>query len=96
MSLEISQAAANWYKEEFDLEDGEYVRFFVQLYGGIPTSHPNYFLGISVGREGNIAISQIVEGITFYFNENDKWILEQFNMTVDLKDGEAAIILQEK
>lgn len=96
MSLEISQAAAKWYKEEFDLEDGDYVRFFVQLYGGIPTSHPNYFLAVSVGKEGQVAMSQTVEGITFYVNENDKWILEQFHMTIDLKDGEAHIKLEEK
>nr|WP_309101396.1 hypothetical protein [Fredinandcohnia onubensis] len=96
MSLEVSKEAAEWYKNEMDLEDGDFVQFYVQLYGGIPTSHPNYSLGMSVGKEGNIAIKNVVEGIAFYFNEDHSWFLEEFEMKVVLENRDVEVILQTK
>lgn len=78
----ISEEAALWFKEEMGLESGDYVQFFVKIYGGIPTTHPNYFLGVSVGESSDIAAEKVVEGITFFFNERDSWFLDEFNMKV--------------
>ncbi|HLR52573.1 MAG TPA: hypothetical protein VK072_06840 [Candidatus Avamphibacillus sp.] len=78
----ISEEAAKWFKEEMSLDSGDYVQFFVKIYGGIPTAHPNYFLGVSVGESSDIAIKEEVEGITFFFNERDSWFLDEFNMKV--------------
>lgn len=55
--------------------------------GGIPTNHPNYSLGMAIGKEENIAIKDEVEGITFYFNEDHSWFLEDFGMKVDFEKG---------
>ncbi|MGG3891234.1 HesB/YadR/YfhF family protein [Metabacillus fastidiosus] len=71
MNLKVSKEAAEWYKNEMDLKQGDYVQYYVQLYGGIPIVHPNYSLGVSIGRAENIAIKDMVEGITFYFNSDD-------------------------
>lgn len=78
----ISEEAAKWFKDEMGIESGDYIQFFVKIYGGIPTAHPNYFLGISVGESSDIAVKRVVEGITFYFNERDSWFLDEFNMKV--------------
>lgn len=96
MSFEVSKEAAQWYKDEMDLERGDYVQYYVQLYGGIPTAHPNYSLGISVGKESSIAIKDEVEGITFYVNEDNSWFLNEFDMKVVLKNGELDFLLEEK
>ena len=80
--FKISQEAAQWFKEEMGLESGDYIQFFVKIYGGIPTAHPNYFLGVSVGESSDIAAKNVVEGITFFFNERDSWFLDEFNMKV--------------
>src|SRR5690625_2085115 len=96
MKLTVSKEAAVWYKDEMDLEQGDYLQYYVQLYGGIPTAHPNYSLGMSIGKEGNIAVKDEVEGITFYFNEEHAWFLKEFDMEVDLEDGDLVFNFAEK
>ncbi len=96
MHFEVSKEAADWYKSEMDLEEGDFVQYYVQLYGGIPTSHPNYSLGMSVGEEGAIAVKDVVEGITFYFNEDNVWFLNEFDMKVDVKNNDLDFIFTEK
>lgn len=96
MKLTVSKEAAQWYKDEMDLASGEYVQYYVQLYGGIPTAHPNYSLGMSIGKDGNIAVKEEVEGVIFYFNEEHAWFLKEFDMEVDVKDGDLAFKFNEK
>jgi uncharacterized protein YneR len=87
MGLTVTIEAASWYKEEMDLEKGDYIRYFVKLYGGIPTPHSDYYLGMEVGQEGDMAIRTEVEGITFYFNSEDAWFIES-GLIIDVKDGD--------
>lgn len=88
MSLQVTKEAAEWFKEEMDLESGDHVQFYVKLYGGIPTVHPNYSLGIALGKEGNIAIKDEVEGIIFYLNDKDAWFLDEYNLKIEANNGE--------
>lgn len=96
MDFEVTKEAAQWYKDEMDLKQGYYVQYYVQLYGGIPTAHPNYSLGMSIGKEGNIAVKDVIEGITFYFNEDNAWFLNEFDMKVVLENDELEFIFKEK
>jgi len=96
MNIEISKEAAEWYKKEMGLKQGDFVQFYVQLYGGISTFRPNYSLGVSIGKEGNIAIKEVVEGITFYFNDENSWFLDEFDMKVILENDELEFIFNEK
>lgn len=70
-----------------NLKECDYIQFYVQLYGGIPINHPNYSLGMTIGKEENIAIKDELDGITFYFNEDHSWFLEDFDMKVDFEKG---------
>lgn len=96
MKFNISPEAAQWFKEELDLQDGDYVQFIVKIYGGIPTAHPNYYLGILIGKNDSIGVKQEVEGITFYFSEQDKWFLDDYEMEVVYNNGEVEYKFQEK
>lgn len=96
MGLEVSKEAALWYKEEMDLQEGDYVQFYVQLYGGIPTSHPNFYLGVTTGLEGNIAMKDVVEGITFYLNDEHSWALDEFDLKITLNNGEIDVLFNKK
>lgn len=96
MSFSVSADAAKWYKEELDLQAGDYVQFFVKLYGGIPTVHPNYSLGMSLGKEGTISIKDEVEGITFYFNEKDSWFLEDYALKIEAKNDDVDFVFNKK
>ena len=96
MKLEVTKEAARWYASEMDLKSGDYVQFVIKLYGGIPTPHSDYYLGISIGQEGNIAIKDEVEGITFYFTDQDSWFLEDYDMKVIQKDDDVEYIFENK
>lgn len=96
MSLEVTKEAADWYINELELKSGDYLRFYVKLYGGIPTVHPNYSLGLSIGKEGEPIVSDMVNGVTFYFNEKDSWFLDEFDLKVVLEKGEAEFIFSKK
>lgn len=94
MNLTVTKEAAFWYKDEMGLTDGDYLRYFVKLYGGSNPIHPNYSLGVVKQEPGNIAISQKQEGITFYFDEQDEWFIEGIELTVELQNGEAEFIFE--
>lgn len=96
MSLKVSKEAAAWYKEEMDLNDGDYIQFYVKLYGGIPTVHPNYSLGVSVGKTDHIGISDTVDGITFFFDDDDAWFLDDFEMEIVKKGDEVDFLFHKK
>lgn len=83
MKLIVNEDAARWYKEELALEDGDFLRFFAQVYG--TSIHPNYSLGITRKPPQNMAIHTNVEGITFYFDEADAWFLDNHSLTVALQ-----------
>lgn len=92
----VTEEAARWYKDEMDLESGDYVQFFIKIYGGIPTGQPNYFLGLSVGKANNISVKETVEGITFFFNDRDAWFIEEQDMKVvkNEEDEETTFIFE--
>jgi len=92
MEFSVSKEAAKWYKEEMGLAQNTYVQFFVKLYGGIPTAHPNYFLGLSVGKDGDVGINDVVEDITFYFNSHDDWFLKEYQLKVEMGKDEPEFI----
>ncbi|WP_163970413.1 HesB/YadR/YfhF family protein [Oceanobacillus halotolerans] len=95
MNLNVTNEAANWYKEEMGVEEGDLVRIFVKLYGGIPTVFSNFFLGVSVGKDGDMAIQEEVEGITFYINSEDSWLLDDHDLIVKVEDDEPSFVFEE-
>ncbi|GAA0324786.1 HesB/YadR/YfhF family protein [Bacillus carboniphilus] len=87
MKLSITNEAAQWYKEEMNLRDGDSLQFFVQLYG--QSVHPNYSLGIARNEKPlNISYHSIVEGINFYIGEEDKWFFEDYHVSVTIFNNE--------
>nr|WP_156645336.1 hypothetical protein [Lentibacillus sp. JNUCC-1] len=80
-----------------DLEKGDHVHFFLKIYGGIPTAHPNYFLGVGIDEAGeDLSIKDKKSGILFYFNEADAWFLDQYDMEVVREEDEVNYYFHEK
>ncbi|MFA8439138.1 HesB/YadR/YfhF family protein [Pueribacillus sp. YX66] len=88
MNLTITKEAADWYKQEMNLNKGDYIRFFVKLYGGGSSIHPNFSLGVAKEEPVNIAVSDKKGGVTFYFDEQDEWFLYGHELTIHLVNGE--------
>lgn len=69
MVFEISQSAANFYKNELDLENNEAIRLFVRGAEG-------FFLGVEKGQLEEEAHIFEMSGVKFFINENDLWHFE--------------------
>ncbi|GKU82803.1 HesB/YadR/YfhF family protein [Niallia sp. NCCP-28] len=82
MKIFISDQAASWYKEEMNLKDGDYVRFFAR-YGGCSTVQQGFSLGISKEEPINIGISTEKFGITYYIEEKDVWYFDDSDFAAE-------------
>ncbi len=79
--IEISKDAANWFKKELGLQEGQAVRLFARYSAG-GKIHPGFSLGIQVEEPVFPGISSKVEGITFFMEEHDQWYLDGHNLKV--------------
>jgi len=85
MKIEVSEEAANWYKEELDINTGN-IRFFVR-YGGIGGRIPGFSLGIKLEQPIEVHSFTVVEDLFFFIEEKDAWYFEDADMAVQLEQG---------
>jgi uncharacterized protein YneR len=90
LKIDISNEAIKWFKQEMNLQMGDFVKFHAR-YGGKSPLHQGFSLGIS-DHEPHTDISAKIEkeGITFYVSEEDLWFFDGHDFQVDLneKSGE--------
>lgn len=87
MNLSISKEAANWYKEELMLQDGDALCFFVR-YGGESTIHKGFSLGIRKDTPIQAAAEAKENGITFYIEQDDEWYFDGHSLSISFKAGD--------
>lgn len=84
MEIIVSEEIAKWFKEELQIEEQGFIRFFPRYGGG---GHiPGFSIGINQNTPNNIYQSNVLEGITFYVEEEDAWYFEDINLTVELDE----------
>ncbi|MBS5909924.1 hypothetical protein P4H94_29500 [Paenibacillus macerans] len=86
MMIHVTQEAAEWFKRELDLKNGQAVRFFARYSSG-GKLYPGFSLGIGVDRPVSPALTSEVEGITFYMEDQDKWYLDGYHLNVTYDEG---------
>ncbi|AKF92953.1 HesB/YadR/YfhF family protein [Brevibacillus laterosporus] len=86
MSITITPQALAWFKKDWGFKSGDFIRFFVR-YGGGTSLHKSYSMGISKTEPNEIALSSTVEGMTFFFEKDDMWFIEDKSMTVDFNEA---------
>ncbi|WP_243387965.1 HesB/YadR/YfhF family protein [Bacillus kexueae] len=82
MNLIVTKEAANWYKNEFHLENGDTLRFFAR-YGGCSNVQKGFSLGVAKDEPVDIATQTKEEGITFFIEEKDLWYFDEKDLTVN-------------
>lgn len=89
MRLVVERPAARWYKQEMNLADGDSLRIFVRL-GGCGSVHPGLSLGITKDVPRNAGLSEQVEGISFYVEEDNLWYVgdKELRISFDEKHEE--------
>lgn len=76
MVFEISQSAANFYKNEFVLTNNEAIRLFVRGAEG-------FFLGVEKDQVEQDSFIIELNGVKFFINENDLWHFEGKKLDFD-------------
>jgi uncharacterized protein YneR len=88
MRLTIEEQAANWYKDELHLKQGDFIRFFVR-YGGYGTVQAGFSLGVIKDVPEEIGISDESGGITFFVEEKDLWYFDEHSLHVKYNEKHA-------
>ncbi|AIM17333.1 MULTISPECIES: HesB/YadR/YfhF family protein [Neobacillus] len=75
MLITIDEKAVSWFAMEFDYTKPFHIRLYPQ-YAGFGKKHKGYSLAFSTESPTNPAFTKEVNGIIFYFEENDLWFFE--------------------
>ncbi|MFX3623355.1 MAG: HesB/YadR/YfhF family protein [Ectobacillus sp.] len=89
MNISVSKEAVQWYKDELMLQEGDFIRFFVQ-YGGCSTVQKGFSLGVRKDTPMNAAVKTKKDGITFFVEDEDEWYFDDHNLSVTYHNGEEA------
>jgi uncharacterized protein YneR len=86
MNISITRAAFHWFTNELDLQPGDQVKFYPQIYGTSPIQ-PGFALAFAVDNtSADIAVRTEIEGITFLVEEVHLWFFNGHSMEVDYND----------
>lgn len=83
MKMSISQDAAKWYKDEMQLKDGDFLRFFAR-YGGCGNVQKGFSLGVAKDEPVEIGVETSCLGVTFFVEEKDLWYFDSRDLTIEL------------
>ncbi|WP_066174745.1 HesB/YadR/YfhF family protein [Bacillus marinisedimentorum] len=81
MKISISKPALQWYKNEMDLHNGDFVRLFAR-YGGHSTIQQGFSLGISNEQPKDMGVHYTTDGITFFVEKDDEWYFDDYDLNI--------------
>lgn len=82
MKITIQTPAIQWFKQEMGAKEGDSVRFFVRM-GGCSTVQSGFSLGVCMEKPHTVGVSTIVDGITFFIEQEDLWYFDHTDLIVD-------------
>lgn len=83
MKLTITPDAAQWFRQELLLNDGDSIRFLGKVYGKTEV-HEGFSVGISMETPKDPLIQTIKQNTCFFIEKQDAWFFERYDLTVGL------------
>lgn len=83
MKMIITDQAIQWFKDEMDLEEGAFIRFFAR-YGGSNPFHEGYSIGMNTDTPIQATITEDIGGFHFYIENDDEWFFAGHDFKVDV------------
>jgi uncharacterized protein YneR len=95
MMISIDEKAYSWFAKEFEFEKPYSIRMFPQ-YAGFGEKHKGYSLGFSIEAPTNAKYLKEINGVTFYYEENDAWFFNDIETCLSIdKANELQISFKE-
>lgn len=85
MELTVSEAAANWYESELEIEGESSLRFYVR-YGGVGGKIPGFSLAIKIEEPSDPIAETKVGKVRYYVEAADEWYFDQSPLHVTLNE----------
>ncbi|MGA4518385.1 HesB/YadR/YfhF family protein [Solibacillus silvestris] len=86
MEIKLSEKALNWFKQEMEVERGDFIRFYAR-YGGSSPFHEGFSLGMTREQPHEIGVETVVEGIHYYIEKSDEWFFNEHHLVVDVDNS---------
>lgn len=83
MKIIISDKALQWFKDEMEVGENEYIRFYAR-YGGSSPFHEAFSLGMNKELPHDLAVETVEDGIHFYIEKDDLWFFNDHDLYVDI------------
>ncbi|UTR11147.1 HesB/YadR/YfhF family protein [Evansella sp. LMS18] len=91
MEIEVTDKAAEWFKKELELTDGEAVQFFVR-YGGHGDFQTGFSLGVTKKDPEDPAVETTKDNIQFFIENKDIWYFDGKNFLVEFNEDREEIV----
>lgn len=83
MNIIVSDEALQWFKEEMEVKQGDYIRFYAR-YGGSSPFHEGFSLGMNRETPLEIGVENEIDQIHFYIEKADEWFFNEHDLYVTL------------
>lgn len=83
MKIVISEEALSWFKNEMEVQHGDYIRFYAR-YGGSSPFHEAFSLGLNREQPHDIGVETVIDGIHFFIEKADEWFFNNHDLHVSI------------
>lgn len=89
MKIEMSQAAADFYRDEVNPGPGKGIHIYGKVYGSTNV-HGNYSVGIMIEEPVNPFATAELGDILVFAEEEDRWFFGDYYLVIDYQAGDDA------
>lgn len=82
MKLDVTNQAAEWYKNEYEISKKTELRLFVR-YGGVGGLIPGFSLGVSIEEPNEIYTQKTIDSLTIYIEAQDAWYFDDKDLLIE-------------
>ena len=83
MEIKLSKEAMQWFRQEMEVESGDYIRFYAR-YGGSSPFHEGFSLGMTREQPHEIGVETVIDDIHFFIEKSDEWFFNEHHLLVDV------------
>ena len=85
MNIQVGTKARSWFQNEMDVNQGDYVRFFVR-YGGSSPLHQGFSLGVTKDEPVEIGAKTEIDGAIYFVEQKDLWYFDGHDLHVNYNE----------